>query len=148
VSFSSVRQGTISERDCWIMLQNQMIAQNKSPVFMMWLKSFLSLSISGNYPQEKYPKFSEHEFRGRRWMWVDPMKDMNAAKLAVENGWRTDSDIAADLGGDYGDNLEVKEREKEMRKKHGIEDPPKANGQAVRPEDDEPEPEPVKKGKE
>lgn len=148
VSFSSVRQGTISERDCWIMLQNQMIAQNKSPVFMMWLKSFLSLSISGNYPQEKYPKFSEHEFRGRRWMWVDPMKDMHAAKLAVENGWRTDSDIAADLGGDYGDNLEVKEREKEMRKKHGIEDPPKANGQAVRPEDDEPEPEPVKKGKE
>ncbi len=124
VSFSSVRQGTISERDCWILRQNMMISQSKSPVFLAWLKSFLSLAVSGNYPSEKIGKFAEHEFRGKRWMWVDPMKDMNAAKMAVDNGWKTNGQVASDLGTDYGDNLEEQKLEKEMRQKAGIKDEP------------------------
>jgi lambda family phage portal protein len=143
VSFSSVRQGTISERDCWILRQNMMISQSKSPVFLAWLKSFLSLAVSGNYPAEKIGKFAEHEFRGKRWMWVDPMKDMNAAKMAVENGWKTNGQVASDLGTDYGDNLEEQKLETEMRKKAGIKDPPPSNGQA-QPQD-EPEQAPATK---
>ena len=142
VSFSSVRQGTISERDGWVMLQNQYIAQAKTPMFLAWLKSFLSLSISGDFPAEKFPKFSEHEFRGRRWMWVDPMKDMNAAKMAVENGWKTNTDVAADLGTDFADNLETIKREQATRKSLGLpEIQPIAPPQAppAKPEDDDEE---------
>ena len=119
VSFSSVRQGTISERDGWTMLQNIYVAQAKTPMFLAWLKSFLSLAVSGDFPAEKFPKFSEHEFRGRRWMWVDPMKDMNAAKMAVDNGWKTNTDVAADLGGDFTDNQEQLKRENDLREKNG-----------------------------
>lgn len=128
VSFSSVRVGTISERDMWIMEQNRMIAQSKSPVFLMWLRSFLSLSVSGGFPIEKYSKFAEHEFRGRRWMWVDPMKDMNAAKMAVENHWKSNTDVASDLGTDYDDNLESAKREREQRKTTGAGEPPPRPG--------------------
>ena len=120
VSFSSVRVGTISERDMWIIHQNRMTAQSKTPVFLMWLRSFLSLSISGNYPMEKYEKFSEHEFRGRRWMWVDPMKDMAAAVVAVNNGWKTNTDVASDMGSDYEDNIQQLKREGETREKAGL----------------------------
>lgn len=120
VSFSSVRVGTISERDMYIVRQNNMIAQCKTPQFLAWLESFLSLAISGNLPPAKFQKFAEHEFRGRRWMWVDPMKDMAAAKMAVDNGWKTNTDVASDMGTDYGDNLEVMAREKADRQKAGF----------------------------
>lgn len=107
VSFSSVRVGTISERDMWIVQQNDMISQCKAPQFLMWLESFLSLAISGQLPPTKFDKFAEHEFRGRRWMWVDPMRDMTAAVVAVAHGWKTNTQVASDLGGDYGDNIET-----------------------------------------
>ena len=111
VSFSSVRVGTISERDMWIARQNRFIAQNKTPVFLMWLKSFLASEISGGFPAEKFSKFAEHEFRGRRWMWVDPMKDMRAAEVAVAHGWKTNTQVASDMGADYDDNIEELRRE-------------------------------------
>jgi lambda family phage portal protein len=111
VSFSSVRVGTISERDAWIVLQNAMINQCKTVQFLVWLRSFLSLSISGDLPLAKYEKFAEHEMRGRRWMWVDPMRDMNAAEKAVQHGWKTNTQVAADMGGDYDDNIEEIKRE-------------------------------------
>lgn len=114
VSFSSVRVGTISERDGWIVAQNDMISQCKTPQFLAWLQSFLSLAVSGELPKSKLDKFSEHEFRGRRWMWVDPMKDMNAAKMAVDNGWKTNTQVASDMGTDYGDNLAERQREEKM----------------------------------
>jgi lambda family phage portal protein len=127
VSFSSVRVGTISERDMWIALQNSFISQCKTPQFLAWLRSFLSLSVSGNLPISKYEKFSEHAYRGRRWMWVDPSNDMNAAKLAVENGWRTNTDVTSDLGGDYGDNLETQQSEREQRAETGMPEPIRNN---------------------
>ena len=111
VSFSSVRLGTITERDAWVVNQNDMISQSMTPVYLAWLRSFLEQDISGNLPIEKFDKFSEHEFRGRRWMWVDPMKDVNAAETAVAHGWKTNSQIASDYGGDYDDNVEEIKRE-------------------------------------
>lgn len=114
VSFSSVRVGTISERDMWIVAQNDMVSQCKTPQFLAWLQSFLSLAVSGDLPAAKFGKFAEHEFRGRRWMWVDPMRDMAAAETAVKRGWKTNSQVASDMGTDYGDNIEQLKREHEM----------------------------------
>lgn len=131
VSFSSVRVGTISERDMWTQLQNKFIAQNKSPVFLMWLKSFLGLAVSGTYPAEKFPKFAEHEFRGRRWMWVDPMKDMNAADMAVSRGWKTNAQVAADLGTDFDDNVEELKREEIVKAGDNKEAVPALNGAQI-----------------
>ena len=111
VSFSSVRVGTISERDMWAILQNDMIGQCKAPMFLAWLRSFLELQISGNLPTAKYDKFAEHEFRGRRWMWVDPLRDMSAAETAVRNKWKTNTQIASDMGTDFDDNVEEINRE-------------------------------------
>jgi len=140
VSFSSVRVGTISERDGWIVAQNDFVSQCKTPQFLAWLRSFLSLAVSGGLPLEKYEKFAEHGFRGRRWMWVDPMKDMNAAKMARDHGWKTDSQISEDLGGDYEENQEQVKRDREARQKNGNPEPQIGNGnmpQPKEPDDDE-----------
>ena len=133
VSFSSVRVGTISERDSYIVRQNDMISQSKTPQYLIWLKSFLSLSVSGNLPAMKFDKFAEHTFRGRRWMWVDPMKDMNAAKMARDHGWKTDTQITEDLGGDYDENLETAKRERGAREATGFAEPIRGNGNQPNP---------------
>jgi len=121
VSFSSVRAGTISERDMWIMFQDDMISQLKSRMFLAWLRAFLESSESGGLPVEKYDKFSEHEFRGRRWLWVDPLKDIKAAETAVKNGWKTNQQISEDYGGDYYDNIEEIKREEAAAKGTALE---------------------------
>jgi len=131
VSFSSVRVGTISERDSWIVDQDDMISQCKSRQFLMWLESFLSLSVSGDLPVAKFDKFAEHEFRGRRWMWVDPVRDMKAAEVAVDRGWKTNTDVAADMGEDFEDNIEVLERENAARSGDKGDSVPALNGAQI-----------------
>jgi hypothetical protein len=70
--------------------------------------------VSGQLPPAKFDKFAEHEYRGRRWMWVDPMRDMAAAVVAVDKKWKTNTQIASDNGTDFGDNVEQSRREQEM----------------------------------
>jgi capsid protein len=53
-------------------------------------------------------------------MWVDPMKDMNAAKMAVDNGWKTNTQIASDMGTDFDENMEEYTREKRVKKGAGF----------------------------
>jgi lambda family phage portal protein len=131
VSFSSVRVGTISERDSWIVQQNDFISQCKTRQFLAWLESFLSLSVSGGLKLEKFEKFAEHEYRGRRWMWVDPMKDMSAAMIAVDRKWKTNTQVASDLGTDFGDNVETARREQIMLAGDAKESLPALNGAQV-----------------
>ena len=47
-------------------------------------------------------------------MWVDPMRDMAAAVVAVDKKWKTNTQIASDNGTDFGDNVEQSRREQEM----------------------------------
>ena len=127
VSYSSVRAGTLSERDQWLMLQADFIMAVCTPIFHAWLDSFLRLSISGKYGIAEYDRLAEHTFRGRRWGWVDPLKDVNAAAVAVAHGWKTDSQVAADYGCDLDDNLEEAARIAEARKRYGITEPQPMN---------------------
>ena len=134
VSFSSVRVGTISERDAWIVLQNDMISQSKTPVFLAWLKSFLSTPLGKTLPSAKFDKFAEHEFRGRRWMWVDPVKDMKSAESAVAHGWKTNAQVASDLGTDFDDNCEQLRREQRSVTELGLGPVSPSGGAAGSPE--------------
>ena len=120
VSFSSVRAGTIAERDHWRILQSQFIEQVAPPVFRAWLASFLKYRASSPYIVEDYERLAEHEFRGRTWEWVDPMKDVNAAALAVAHGWKTDAQIAADYGTDIDENIAEAQRLKPLKEAAGL----------------------------
>lgn len=137
VSYSSVRAGTLAERDQWLMLQADFIDQCCTPVFKVWLASFLRLAISGKYGVADYERLAEHTFRGRRWGWVDPLKDVNAAAVAVAHGWKTDAQVAADYGCDIDDNLEEAARVAELRKQFGLPEPQLMNTPTKNGEKDE-----------
>lgn len=122
VNYSSVRAGTISERDAWKSDQDLYIQQNKSPVFLAWLTSFLSFAVSQNFPATKFEKFAEHLFRGRRWDWVDPLKDRRAAEIDVKHGWKTDGQVTAEITTeDFDKNVEEIKRLDEIKKGSSLE---------------------------
>jgi len=123
VSYSSVRVGTLSERDMWAVFQDDFAEQVLGPIFEAWLHSIFRLQISGKYSEADFDRMAEYEFRGRKWAWVDPMKDVQASVIAVEHGWKTDADLAADYGGDIDDNLVEQARVKDVREGLGLRDP-------------------------
>ena len=57
-------------------------------------------------PAAKAPKFAVHAWQGRRWTWVDPMKDIEAARLAIKSGIASPQMIAAQNGVDVDDVID------------------------------------------
>jgi capsid protein len=74
-------------------------------LFYAWLHSFLRLSASGDYTEDDFRRLGDHEFQGRRWGWIEPTAEVNAAVVAVAHGWRTDAEVAAEYGNDIDDNI-------------------------------------------
>jgi lambda family phage portal protein len=111
VNFSSARAGTLEERDNWIVLQNWFVDGFLRPVFNDWIeqalkKGVLSFSTGKSLPVVKRDKFTAHEWQGRRWQWVDPVKDIEAARLAIKTGISSPQMIAAQNGVDIDDALQ------------------------------------------
>lgn len=127
VSYSSVRVGTLAERDHWRDLQCDFVEMFVAPVYRAWLRAFLLSPEANPYVPSDYERLAEFEFRGRRWEWVDPLKDVNAAVTAVQHGWKTDEQIAADYGGDIMENLDDNAKVKAKRAELGLGGPSAAD---------------------
>ena len=54
-------------------------------------------------PVAKFDKFAEHAWLGRRWGWVDPLKDIEASRLAIKTGIASPQMVAAQAGVDVED---------------------------------------------
>jgi len=111
VNFSSIRAGLLEEREFWMEVQGWFIGRILSPLYREWLRMALAMGAiamenGSTLPATKYEKFAAHTWQGRRWPWVDPEKDINAAILAI--GARLDSPqrIAAQQGRDVEDVLD------------------------------------------
>lgn len=120
VSYSSIRQGTIEERDHYKTLQSFIIQHFCEPVFRAWLDSALTF---GNIPipVNKFDKFSDNiHFRGRGFSWVDPQREINANVTALSNGIISMNDIAANYGRDVEELFSQIQSDKEMAERYGL----------------------------
>jgi lambda family phage portal protein len=104
VSFSSIRSGTIEEREHWMTRQDWMISSILEPIYLRWLDRSLAVNAIPNLPklnrEELFSRFRLHTWRGRRWPWVDPLRDIEATIMAVNAGFKSPQQAAADLGVD------------------------------------------------
>lgn len=120
VNYSSIRQGALDERDGYRSLQMFMIQHFIEPVFYEWLSSamdFGAIPIPGN----KFDKFADNtHFRGRGWNWVDPLKEMNAAVVGLNNGILSMQDVAAHYGRDAEETFNQISRDKELAEQFGL----------------------------
>ena len=111
VNFSSIRSGVLDERDEWMVLQNIVINQLLVPIYEDWLdqalmRGMIRMPNGSALPAAKRDKFADHIWQARRWQWVDPMKDIRAAILAIGNGLASPQQIAMQTGRDIEDVLD------------------------------------------
>jgi lambda family phage portal protein len=90
VNFSSIRSGTLEEREHWKDLQEWLIESLAEPVFQEWLPRALlagriKLANGGTLRPEKLEKYQDVTWQGRRWQWVDPRADVDAAVTSKNN---------------------------------------------------------------
>jgi lambda family phage portal protein len=119
VNFSSIRAGVIEERDQWMTLQNWFADSFLTVIFSEWLKSaLLNNAIKSKngmpLPASRLSKFQPHHWQGRRWQWVDPAKDIKAARDAVKSGVLSPQMIAAQQGVSIEDVIDDIKRFEEM----------------------------------
>lgn len=110
VNFSSARSGTIEERDNWMVLQNWFSGAFLQPLFLDWLecalkKGAIRLPNGSPLSADRMADLSAHVWQGRRWQWVDPLKDIESARLAIKTGISSPQIIAAQSGVDVEDVL-------------------------------------------
>jgi lambda family phage portal protein len=111
VNFSSIRSGELEMRDNWMKIQNFIIGKYLKRTFYdcletSLLKSAIKLPNGSALPAAKIEKWKTHIWQGRRWQWVDPLKDIMAARLAVKTGVASPQMIAAQQGVDIEDVIE------------------------------------------
>ena len=108
VNYSSLRQGALQERDLWMSLQAWWIDWVTRPLYRRWLewaiRSGRITRVNGQpLPVERLEALSTASFQGRRWPWVDPLKDMTANKTAVDLRVKSISEIIRESGRDPED---------------------------------------------
>lgn len=126
-NYSSIRHGALETREVWMALQQWFIRSLVKPVFVDWLASGLVsgeitwLNSGKPMKPELLQVFSEAaKFQGRRWPWVDPKNDAEAARLLIEAGLESRTNTAAGQGRDFIDIRDELAQEKKLLEEAGL----------------------------
>ena len=119
VNYSSIRAGLLDEREFYKEVQGWLTDYLLKPIFAEWLRQFLLSGIT-TLPAAKFEKFNQPYFIGRRWQWVDPLKDIQANKVAVEQGFKTRQQVISEQGGDFLETVEALQYEQDILKQYSI----------------------------
>ena len=120
-SYSSIRQGALEERDFYKTLHRFMIDHFLDPLYRIWLETVMDMGFIPISGDPKLFKFTQDvTWRGRGFSWVDPLKEMNAAVVGLQNGILSHSDIAATYGRDAEETFAQIERDKETAEAFGL----------------------------
>lgn len=105
VNYSSMRSGLLIERDSWQCLQQMWIDRFKLPVYGWFVPAAI---LSGNLrlPSRDASLYLAARFVPRGWKWVDPLKDVTAAVLAIKEGLGSRTGFLGEQGEDFEDIAE------------------------------------------
>lgn len=106
VNFTSLRAAALRDRDHYKRVQRWFIDRAVAPVFAPWLREALSNNaIALPVPDARrlsalIEQLSAVRWQPRRWDWVDPAKDLDAAERAIKNRLRSISSYIRERGDD------------------------------------------------
>lgn len=120
-TYSSSRSSLLSERDMWRAIQGWLVRNFHQPIF----EEFLDMaSLSGAISLKGYElnpeRFQSVKWMPRGWAWVDPAKEVAAYKEAVRGGLKTLSEISAEEGKDFEEQVDQRKREVDLINKKGL----------------------------
>lgn len=111
-NYSSMRAGLLPEREEFQAEQVDFITDFLVPVFRRWISAAL-LSGAVRLDSRLGSQYHEVAFKPRGWESVDPLKDRQAALLAILMGITSRTDEAAKHGKDWEDVIDTLCREME-----------------------------------
>lgn len=125
VNFSSIRAAILSGRDEWRKKHQWFASAWLDPIFADWLRLSLAggvilLDNGAPLPAAKSAKFSAHTWQFRGWAWVDPLKDMQAAREALDLRLTSRTRLASEAGTDIEDIFDEQQTEIALASKYGI----------------------------
>jgi lambda family phage portal protein len=112
VNFSSIRAGILTERDSWRQIQHWLITHMHRRVFRAWaLEAAVNGVISAS---DAKAAIAAQTWKPRGWRWVQPVDEVNANSMAVDQLFTTRSEIAAEQGLDFEDIVARQVEEEKM----------------------------------
>jgi len=99
VNYSSMRSGLLIERDQWKMLQSLLREELLQPIFEDWM-SLALLSGALVLDSRDPARFLAGKWQPRGWVWVAPLKDVQAGILAIGAGLASREALLSDQGVD------------------------------------------------
>lgn len=127
VSYSSIRAGTLEDREVYKLMQQSVIDNVLRPLFRRrdgWLDSFLASPMAARFgftPADADRLRLADNWLPRRWSWVDPHSESMANEIAVAHHWTTNTDIAAESGKDFYSNVDTAKQESDWMQEKGVE---------------------------
>lgn len=138
VNFSSIRAGELEVREAWKALQAFLFDNFCSLAYHAWLEMAL---LQGKLRTKRgtalalsmLARLEVHSWAGKRWAWVDPLKDASANEKLYQLNALSLGDIIDSLGGDLEQTLERKAAELALMRRLGIAAPVAASSPATAP---------------
>ncbi|MCM3129008.1 phage portal protein [Paenibacillus provencensis] len=117
VNYSSARQGLIEDRKVYKKMQKMIIDRLLTPVYLEFLDS---MDLNGKLGIPGYSKNKE-QYITHVWVppgstWIDPKKEADANKVALETNQDTLARICAERGEDWRDVITQRAAEKNLEK--------------------------------
>ena len=120
VNYSSLRAGSLEERDFWRFIQKWMIEGFCEPVF----REFFSMGLLTQkipFHAQETERLMKPLFTPRGWPWVDPQKDILANSLELSLGLTSREIILAESGSpDFEEVVEQQKRENAIAEAAGV----------------------------
>lgn len=119
-NYSSMRAGLLPERDHWRALQNLIARRiHNRVVYRDWIRMAL-LSGAVDLPSPVASDYHAVEWRGRRWQWVDPSNDLEAAEREVKLGLNSRQRLASDRGHDFETIVDESKADMDYARENGV----------------------------
>ncbi len=120
VNYSSARIGLLEERDIWRGLQQFLVEHFCRRVHLAWLEAGMLTGALALRPAD-FERLREPQWQPRGWAWVDPMKDVQATVMAINNGLQSRTDALAEQGEEFTETVVKLAAEQALLKQQGIE---------------------------
>lgn len=121
-NYSSARQNLIEDRETYKEWQHYLSEHLCRKVYHWWLESCVvagSLKIADYFSNRE--KYENCEWIAKGMSWIDPVKEVNASRIAMETNQTTLQEVAAEQGKDWRAILEQRAKEKKMMQDLGLE---------------------------
>jgi len=143
-SYSSARTGLMLERDVMRRFHGWWKYMFLRRLYAEWMNTAL-LSGELELGSRDASRYLSAKWIARGWEWIDPLNDIQAASLAVQNGLASRTQYAAERGLDVEEIFQELAEEQALAKEKGITLATSASLAASKPEAEESEPENEKK---